>query len=81
MTRRPAAPTGPGRPDSSAPVGVHSRGIGPRTDVRLGRGTSHAQQAGPGVGPYYLGHALSRPQRLGSTAEGRCPSVAADTEG
>ena len=26
MTRRPAAPTGPGRPDSSAPVGVQMFG-------------------------------------------------------
>ena len=53
-----------------------SRGIGPRTDARLGRGTSHVQQTGLGVGPYYLGHALSRPQQLGSTAEGRRASVA-----
>ena len=49
---------GPGarRGSGASPValaGEHSsRGIGPRTDVRLGRGTSHAQQAGPGVGFY-----------------------------
>ena len=68
------------RGSGASPValaGEHSsRGIGPRTDARLGRGTSHAQQTGPGVGPYYRGHALSRPTQLGSTAEGRRASVA-----
>ena len=72
--------SGARRGSDASPVALageyFSRGIGPRTDARLGRGTSHAQQAGLGVGHYYRGHALSRPQRLGSTAEGRRASVA-----